>query len=103
MVSVQQILALKEGRIDIGFGRVRQSDPAVTSITLREERLCAAIPQWSPLAKDSSPLQLGALDGQKIIVYPKEPRPSYADQVLNILLDHDVHPAEVQEVREIQT
>ena len=103
MVSVQQILALKEGRIDIGFGRVRQSDPAVTSITLREERLCVAIPQWSPLAQDTSPLQLGALDGQKIIVYPKEPRPSYADQVLNILLDHDVHPAEVQEVREIQT
>ncbi|MDE3081178.1 MAG: LysR family transcriptional regulator [Paracoccaceae bacterium] len=103
MASVQQIQALKEGRIDIGFGRVRQTDPAVRSVILREERLCLAIPQGAPLAQETTPLPLATLAGQKVIVYPKEPRPSYADQVLGFLLDNDIQPAEVQEVREIQT
>lgn len=42
MLSTQQIAALKEGRIDIGFGRLRHADPGVASTTLREERLTVA-------------------------------------------------------------
>ena len=103
LVSVQQIPALKEGRIDIGFGRMRQSDPNIVGVVLREENLVAAIPMGTRLAADSSPLPVSALTAQKIIVYPKEPRPGYADQVLHILQSHDARPAEVQEVREIQT
>lgn len=103
LMSMQQIQALKEGRIDVGFGRVRHADPNVVSIVLREERLVAAIPQETPLAADLSPLPLKALVSQRLIVYPKEPRPSFADQVLSLLHEHDVRPTEVQEVREIQT
>ncbi|MEK1888904.1 MAG: LysR family transcriptional regulator [Phyllobacterium sp.] len=103
MVSVQQIPALKEGRIDIGFGRLRHSDPNVVGIVLREERLAVAIPLGTPLAQDQSPLPVSALASQKVIVYPKEPRPGYADQVLNLLHSYDVRPSEVHEVREIQT
>ncbi|SDA73793.1 LysR family transcriptional regulator [Sinorhizobium sp. NFACC03] len=103
MVSVQQIAALKEGRIDVGFGRLHHSDPNVVGILMREERLAVAIPQGTPLAEDTSPLPLNALAGQKLIVYPKEPRPSYADHVLSLLHAHDVRPAEVHEVREIQS
>jgi DNA-binding transcriptional LysR family regulator len=103
MVSVQQIPALKEGRIDIGFGRLQQSDPNVVGTLLREERLVAAIPKGTPLAQDPFPLQVAALAGQKIIVYPKEPRPSYADYVLSLLHSHDARLTEVHEVREIQT
>lgn len=103
MVSVQQIPALKEGRIDIGFGRLRHSDPNVTGIVLREERLVVAIPKGTPLAESNAPLPVAALVDRKIIVYPKEPRPSYADQVLSLLQGHDARPAEVHEVREIQT
>ncbi|KOF13336.1 LysR family transcriptional regulator [Ensifer adhaerens] len=103
MVSVQQIPALKEGRIDMGFGRLRHSDPNVVGIVLREERLVVAIPKDTPLAEEPSPLPVAALAGQKVIVYPKEPRPGYADHVLSLLQSHDARPAEVQEVREIQT
>ncbi|MGO7970686.1 LysR substrate-binding domain-containing protein [Rhizobium ruizarguesonis] len=103
MVSVQQIPALKEGRIDIGFGRLRHNDPNVIGTVLREERLVVAIPKGTSLAQDASPLGVAALAGQKVIVYPKEPRPGYADHVLNLLHSHDARPAEVQEVREIQT
>lgn len=103
MLSTQQIAALKEGRIDIGFGRLRHSDPNVTGVVLREERLAVARPHGTPLADEAGPLPLAALAGQRLIVYPKEPRPSYADYILAMLRDADVGPFEVQEVREIQT
>lgn len=103
LMSQQQIAALKEGRIDVGFGRVRHSDSAVVSVILREERLVAAIPLDTPLAADTAPLPIEALVSHRLIVYPREPRPSFADQVLSLLHEHDVRPAEVQEVREIQT
>lgn len=103
LMSVQQIDALKEGRIDIGFGRVRHSDPNVASIVLREERLAAVVPIGSPMAKKTTPLPIQELNGQKLIVYPKEPRPGFADQVLNVVHSHGVQPGEVLEVREIQT
>ncbi|AYF03185.1 LysR family transcriptional regulator (plasmid) [Paracoccus yeei] len=59
--------------------------------------------QDTSLARQRAPLRLSALAGQKLIVYPKEPRLSYADQVLGLLQDKGVRPAEVLEVREIQT
>ncbi len=103
LLSVQQIPALKEGRIDIGFGRLRQSDPGVTSTVIYEERLALAVPPDSPLGRESGTLPFSALSGEKLIVYPKEPRPSYADQVLTLVQEADIRLGEVQEVREIQT
>lgn len=103
MLSIQQVAALKEGRIDIGFGRMRHSDPNVASTTLREERLVVALPQDSALAQDGAPIRLSDIADQRLIVYPKEPRPSYADQVLNLLQAEEVRPRDVLEVREIQT
>ncbi|MCD2172202.1 LysR family transcriptional regulator [Rhizobium sp. C4] len=103
MISVQQIPALKEGRIDIGFGRLRHNDPNIASTVVREERLVVATPKGTPLAQETGPISMKELAGQRLIVYPKEPRPSYADQVLNLLQSEDVRLSEVQEVREIQT
>lgn len=103
MASVEQIAALKEGRIDVGFGRVQHSDPGIVGIVLREERLALAIARGTALAEASTPLPVRALNGQKLIVYPKKPRPGYADQVLNLLHSHDVYPESVHEVGDIQT
>lgn len=103
MITVQQIDALKTGRIDIGFGRVRSNDPAVERTVLREERLVLAIPRGTPLSDSSDPISIASLAGERLIVYPKEPRPSFADQILTLLHDQGVHAAEVQEVRELQT
>src|SRR5690606_37293188 len=43
LTSSQQIAALRAGRIDIAFGRVRIHDSAVCRTVLREERLVLAI------------------------------------------------------------
>lgn len=103
MISVEQIAALKEGRIDVGFGRLQHSDPGIVGLILREERLAIAIGKGAALAGASTPLPFSALNAQKLIVYPKEPRPSYADQVLTLLHSHAVYPESVREVGDIQT
>lgn len=102
LTSIQQIDALKSGRIDIGFGRVRSNDDSVERIILREERLVLAVPLSSPLALTADAVSLREISSEKLIVYPKEPRPSFADDVLSLLHDRGVRPTEVLEVRELQ-
>ncbi|AKC81510.1 LysR family transcriptional regulator [Xanthomonas arboricola] len=103
MTSADQVAALKTRRIDLGFGRVRTEDPAVERVILREERLMIAMPADSPLSHTSAPALPRELKGVPLIVYPNDPRPSFADQVLSLLHDHGVRPSEVHEVRELQT
>jgi DNA-binding transcriptional LysR family regulator len=103
MMSMQQMDALKAGRIDVGFGRVRASDPSLERLVLREERLVVAFPADSAFASESGAMPLAALEGQRLIVYPKEPRPSFADQVLSLLQDKGIHPGDINEVRELQS
>lgn len=103
MMSSQQIEALKTGRIDIGFGRVRKNDPAVLRTVLREERLVLAVAPGTRLAVSEAPVRIEELVGVELVVYPKEPRPSFADQVLALLEDHGVRPGAVHEVSEMQT
>lgn len=103
MSTLDQIEALKSGRIDVGFGRIRLDDASIKREVLREERLVAAIPAEHNLAIPGKPLILAALESQDILVYPRKPRPSYADQVLSLFRDQGLQPAAVHEVQEIQT
>src|SRR3546814_2516806 len=80
MMSSQQIEALKTGRIDIGFGRIRRNDPAVERTVLREERLVLAVAPGSRLAGTDAPLAIEELAREELIVYPKEPRPSFRSE-----------------------
>jgi DNA-binding transcriptional LysR family regulator len=102
MISIQQIDALRSGRIDVGFGRVRASDPTLERLVLREERLVVAFPPDSSLAHKTTAIALKAIAGQRLIVYPKDPRPSFADQVLSLVEDRGIRPGEIHEVRELQ-
>jgi DNA-binding transcriptional LysR family regulator len=102
LVSLDQIAALKEGRIDVGFGRIRFEDEAVGRIVLREERLVVAIPTAHPLATAAEPLSFDALSSAPLILYPRQPRPSYADQVLSLFHDRGVTPRVAHEARELQ-
>lgn len=103
MPTLEQIEALKSGRIDVGFGRIRLDDASIKREVLREERLVAAIPMEHSLAIPGQPIILAALESQDLLVYPRKPRPSYADQVLSLFRDQGLQPAAVHEVQEIQT
>lgn len=102
MSTMDQIQALKEGRIDVGFGRIRHEDPAVRRVVLREERMIVALPVGHPLGEARQELSLHELVGETLIIFPKAPRPSYADQVLAAFHDRALKPRRIQEVRELQ-
>ncbi|HEX2941138.1 MAG TPA: LysR family transcriptional regulator [Rhodopila sp.] len=103
LTTMEQVAALKEGRIDVGFGRITYHDPAIEDTLCRNERLSAAMPLTHPLAARTGQITLEELAGSELVVYPKAPRPSYADQVLALFRDRDIKPAAVHEVRELQT
>lgn len=103
MTSLEQIVALKEGRIDVGFGRIPHDDPMVDRVLMRNEKLVAALPGTHALAARPGPLKLADLASLPLVVYPKTPRPSYADQVLTLYRARDLRPPTVHEVKELQT
>lgn len=100
--TLEQIAALKDGRIDVGFGRIRFEDPAVRRIILRDEKLVAAFPIDHPLAIGEGPISLRELANEPQILYPRAPRPSYADQVISLFRDYAIEPRVVHETRELQ-
>jgi DNA-binding transcriptional LysR family regulator len=75
----------------------------VERLLLRNERLIASLPAAHPLGARPGPLRLEDLADEPLVVYPKAPRPSYADQVLALFRDRGLKPPVVHEVRELQT
>ena len=102
MITLEQIAALKDGRIDVGFGRLRFEDEAIARKVIREERLSVAVPVLHRLAKPRK-LRLQQTVGEPLILYPNSPRPSFADQVLSFYADAGIEPTIGMEVRELQT
>ncbi|GLU33888.1 LysR family transcriptional regulator [Trinickia caryophylli] len=102
MSTMDQMKALKEGRIDVGFGRIRLEDPSVRRIVLREERMIVALPVGHPLEAARPLLSLRELVDETLIVFPKAPRPSFADQVLAAFHDRALEPRQIYETRELQ-
>lgn len=102
MTTVEQLKALKEGRIDVGFGRLKSEDPSIRRILLREERMVVALYPGHRLAEREGGLRLMELIHDQLLVYPKSPRPSFVDQVLAAFSEANLAPDHVQEVRELQ-
>ena len=101
MTTLQQSEALKNGRIDVGFGRIGIEDPAIVQQVLHMEPLVAALPAGHPLL--GRPVTLAALAGEPFILYPGKPRPSYADHILALFSRRGLVLNVVQEANELQT
>lgn len=103
MNTLAQMKALSDGRIDAGIGRLVFEDAAIDRLIIEREPLVAAVPSEHHLAADSTPLSLRDLLDETLILYPSDPRPSYADHVLGLFRQHGAAPRAVREVRELQT
>lgn len=103
MTTLEQVSALKDGRIDVGFGRLRFDDEMIKRTVIREEKLCLAVPVGHPLTQHEGPLRLRHVAAEPLIIYPRAPRPSYADQVMGFYRDAGVEPLIATEARELQT
>ena len=103
LITIEQAVALKEGRIDIGFGRLWFDDDGLTRRVLREEKLAIAAPHGHHLGRKNRRLMLRHVVDLPLILYPNAPRPSYADQVLSFYRKSGLEPKVAIEVRELQT
>ena len=102
MTTVEQLKALKEGRIDVGFGRIKSEDTSIRRILLREEPMVVALFPGHRLAEREGNLRLTDVMHEPLLLYPKAPRPSFADQVLAAFREANLTPDHVTEVRELQ-
>jgi LysR family transcriptional regulator, benzoate and cis,cis-muconate-responsive activator of ben and cat genes len=103
MNTLAQMKALGDGRIDAGIGRLMFEDATIDRLVIEKEALVVALPSEHPFAQDQMPISLLNLLDETIILYPSEPRPSYADQVLGLFRQHGATPRSIREVRELQT
>jgi DNA-binding transcriptional LysR family regulator len=103
LITIEQGVALKEGRIDIGFGRLWFDDDGLTRRVVREEKLAIAAPHGHHLGRKRRRLTLQQVADVPLILYPNAPRPSYADQVLSFYRKRGLEPKVAFEVRELQT
>ena len=101
MTTLQQIEALKSGRIDIGFGRIHFDDAAIHQQVLREDPLVAVLPVGHHLI--GQPITLERLSKERFVLYPANPRPSYADHVLALFANHGMGIQVSQWANELQT
>lgn len=102
MTTTHQIPALKEGRIDVGFGRLRVSDPAIRRVLLRKERLMLAVHASHFLAQQKQGVYLADLIDEMIFLYPAQPKPNFSSQILNLFSEYSLELKNFREVREIQ-
>jgi len=68
LTTLEQIAALKEARIDVGYGRIPFEDPAIERTLMRNERLTAALPSGHSLVARARRLRLDDLAGEPLVV-----------------------------------
>lgn len=102
MGTYAQVRALKEGKIDVGFGRLYLSDPAVKRILLRNERLILAVHEHHPLASMKDGVYLADIAEETLLLYPSGNEPTFADHVLSLFSEHGLTPHNVIKAREVQ-
>ncbi|WP_225026696.1 LysR family transcriptional regulator [Xinfangfangia pollutisoli] len=94
--------ALITREIDIAVARPELKDDEFRRELLYRERLILALPDNSPLAAQRE-VHFADLSGQNFVLYPRRPRPGYADLVLSICEKEGVKPANLELTQDFQS
>lgn len=102
MSKTEQLEALHERRIDIGFMRLVPSRPGISVEEVQREPLLVALPAVHPLL-DREYLRLQDLDGEPILLYPKAELYGLAQEVTAAFMAEGVRLRVQQETDDIVT
>lgn len=102
MNTAELKVALIERAIDVAFARPSIDDPEIVNEVVLEEPLVAALPDADPVA-DGTELSLADLARHPFVLYPRHPRPSFADTILRLCHEAGFAPTVAQETMELQT
>lgn len=102
MGTSEQVEALHDKRIHIGFLRPPVNVDGLVLETVAREPLVLVLPGNHPLARHRS-IPLKTLAGEPFIMFPRRPKPSWADYIIRVCQQAGFEPQVVQSAMEIQT
>lgn len=102
MTTAEQVQALHEKRIHVGFVRPPVRAEGLALETIAREPILVALPRGHRLAHRAT-IPLRSLAGEEFILHPREPRPSWVDYVIGLCREAGFEPNVVQETMEVQT
>ena len=106
MTSGQQLTAMVERRLDIGFIRSPKKPataPSLKILHLFEDSLVVALPPGHPLGKQRIPISISVLAGEPFVMYPREIGTGVYDHVIELCQRAGFMPHIAQEARETPT
>lgn len=98
----EQLQALRERRITIGFNRLVPPEPGLAVQTVLQEKLVIGLPASHALCARKE-ITLRDLDGEPMIVYPNSPLPGLAQEVASAFHREGLHLNVVQAVEDVLT
>src|SRR5882724_944216 len=96
----EQIDALKDGRIDVGFVRGPVDDAALTTERVRKEPLVVALPADHPLATRGR-IALELLTNEPFVSFPRNRGPAFFDHLMSLCRKAGFTPRIVQEAPQL--
>ena len=102
LTKSEQIQALRERRITVGFNRLIPPEDDLLVETVLREPLVVALPEAHPLCKKTS-LRIPELSDQPLILYPNLPIAGLAQQVMQAFVREKAIVRVEQEVEDVLT
>lgn len=102
LTKTEQLEALRERRISVGFNRLVPPSDDLEVETVLRERLVVALPVGHTLSTRSE-IAIGDMDGEPLILYPNVPMKGLAQEVTNAFRDAGVGLRVEQEVEDVLT
>lgn len=94
--SAEQLTALEEGAIDVGFVRLPLNDDALEFDVVYREPFIATVPETHPLAHEPT-ISVAALAEEPFIAATRSAEPGFYDQCLAVFAEHGCAPKIVEE------
>ena len=102
MTKGEQVEALRQRRITVGFNRLVPRYPDIASRVIMWERLFIVVPTSNPLAAREE-ISISELADQPFVLFPTSARPNFNDFVASQCQKHGFQPHVAQEVGDAVT
>lgn len=102
MTKAEQLDALRERRISVGFNRLVPPEPDLVIETVLREQMRVALPEGHPLCAQAV-VRIPDLAGEPMILYPNLPLPGLAQQVMQAFAQEGTPLQIEQEVEDVLT
>lgn len=100
--TVQQLQALRDGQLQVGFLRPFALDPLLKSKVVLREPLMAALPEQHRLARHAK-VSMRTLANEPFILFPRSLAPEMHDQIIGLCQHARFSPRVAQEAMQLPT